>query len=378
MKAALVHDYLTRFGGAERVLATLAEMWPEAPIFTSLVEGEVGDRFGAGRVHSQLRIPPRLLKMAVPILPWVFENLDLSGFDVVISSGYFAKAVLTTPEQLHINYCHTVPRFLYGLPTETRLREHWWGRWLTAPVDRRLKTWDFYSAQRPDLIVANSQTVAARVKKFWQRDATVIYPPVDLPEGRTLRISGSVPSPTTNYKLPPTSYFLVVSRLEPYKNVSLAIQVCNELNLPLKVVGSGSELCRLRRLAGPTVEILGAVPDQKLAELYAGCRAVVFPAQDEDFGIVPVEAMGYGKPVIALRSGGVTETVVANQTGVFFDQATAVDLKVVLQSFLANDYFRSDACRQACLNQAAKFSKENFQKEFRDLVEVQWRPRSSP
>lgn len=391
MKIALVHDYLTRFGGAERVLLALAEMWPEAPIFTSLVTDEVRDRFGPHRVRSQLRLPPQLLKVAVPILPWVFENLDVGGFDVVISSGYFAKAVLTTPEQLHLNYCHTVPRFLYGLPTETRLRSHWWGRLLTAPVDHRLKDWDFYSAQRPDLIVANSQTVAARVKKFWQRDATVIYPPVELSKGRTPEFLGSVPVPES-YQLPAspalsmggsaggqtTNYFLVVSRLEPYKNVDLAIQVCNELHLPLKVVGSGSERRRLQRLAGPTVEISGSVADQELAELYAGCRAVIFPAQDEDFGIVPVEAMGYGKPVVALRSGGVTETVVENQTGVFFDQATVADLTTAMKGFLANEYFLSDVCRQACLDRAAKFAKETFQKEFRDLVEGQWRPRSSP
>ena len=368
MKVVLVHDYLTRFGGAERVLAALAEIWPEAPVFTSVVAGKTrpfrkdGSFPKVSRPKTSVlqRFPKtlRTSKLVVPFYSLIFENLDLSGFDVIISSGYFSKGVLTTPEQLHINYCHTVPRFLYGYPTETRIRQSLWGKIVTAPVDHKLRIWDFYSAQRPDFIVANSKTVAARIKKFWRCDSTVIYPPVEAARQRDSGTAGQLSSSRR------ADYFLVVSRLEPYKNVDLAVRACNELELSLKVVGEGSEERRLRRLAGPTVEVLGRVSEAGLAALYSGCRALIATAQDEDFGIAPVEAMAYGKPVIALRSGGVIETVVEGKTGLFFNGPTVDSLKQNLQRFETFFYRPED-----CLAQARKFSKERFKREFREFVE---------
>ena len=370
MKVALVHDYLTRFGGGERVLAALTEIWPKAPIFTSAkIRNTKYEILNTKRTSCLQHLPPflRTSKLLVSLYPLVFENLDLSDFDVVISSGYFSKSVLTTPEQLHINYCHTVPRFLYGYPTETRIRGSRLGRFVIAPIDHKLRVWDFYSAQRPDYIVANSRTVAARVKKFWGRSSTVIYPPVETPPGSDEKLR--------SYNLQPTSYFLVVSRLEPYKNVDIAIKACNKLELPLKVVGEGSERKRLERLAGPTVELLGLVSDEERNRLYAGCQALIFPAQDEDFGIVPVEAMSFGKPVIALRSGGVTETVIENKTGLFFNEPTAESLAEAIQTFNNENHFHTEECRMRCLAQAQNFSKERFKKEFWEFVEEKWQNR---
>ncbi len=368
MKVALVHDYLTRFGGAERVLTALAEVWPQAPVYTSLAAGQPGGKV-ALELHTSFlqRIPLALktYKIFSPLYPAIFESFDLSEFDAVISLGYFAKGVLTTPEQLHINYCHTPPRFLYGYPTETRLRERRWSRALLAPVDHLLRIWDFYSAQRPDYIVANSRTVAARVKKLWARDAQVIYPPVVLP-----MIASDQGAPNSRPQTQDLGYFLVVSRLEPYKNVDLVVRACNQLQLPLKVVGEGSELRRLGKLAGPTVEVLGQAAEEGLPALYNGCRALIVAARDEDFGITPVEAMGYGKPVIALASGGFTETVLPGKTGLFFDQATVESLVGVLGRF-EPQVFQPEVCRA----QAERFSKERFQQEFRGFVGEKWSQR---
>jgi len=386
MKIALVHDYLTRFGGAERVLAALAEIWPDAPVFTSVFDESINIQqltINNSDINTsflqKLPLNTRRLKFAVPILPLVFESFDLSDFDVVISSGYFAKAVLTTPEQLHINYCHTPPRFLYGYATETRFRDGRFGRLVTTPIDHLLRIWDLYSAQRPDYIVANSKTVAARVKKFWRRESTVIYPPVEMPRRRDTEISryqGGI----TDYGLRITNndYFLIVSRLEPYKNINLAVEACNKLGLPLRVVGEGSERKNLEKLAGETVEILGRVSDEDLVKLYANCRAFISTAQDEDFGIVPVEAMGYGKPVIALWSGGYREMVIDPSmglgqpaTGLFFDKPTVESLSRALQRFEAFFYRPED-----CFAQAQKFSKGRFQEEFKEFVEEKCRTRN--
>jgi len=362
MKVALVHDYLTRRGGAERVLAALSEIWSEAPVFTSVRDlARKHELKGVIRESWLQRFPAFLRgsKLLTPFYPLVFENLDLSGFEVIISSGYFSKAILTTPGQLHVNYCHTVPRFLYGYPTETRFHQSGWGRILAAPISQGLRIWDYYSAQRPDYLVANSQTVAARIKKFWGREATVIYPPVELPE-------------VAEYRGPGSEYFLIVSRLESYKNIALAIKACTRLSLPLKIAGEGSDRRHLQQLAGPTVELLGRVSDAERNQLYSGCKALLFPVQDEDFGIVPVEAMGFGKPVIALRSGGVRETVVEGETGLFFDKPTVGSLVGALRAFDSSSYFTTAECFARCVERAARFSRERFAKEFKKFVETKF------
>ncbi len=366
MKVALVHDYLNRFGGAERVLSALADIWPHAPIYTSVLDDKVfesdpslGERNIITSVLQKVPLWHDFSKLCTPLIPYVFEAMDLSGFDLVISVGYFAKSVLTKPGQQHINYCNTPPRFLYGYGTETRFRRSALGKFLSSPLDHRLRIWDFCSAQRPDYIVANSENVASRIVKFWRRRAKVIYPPVELPQ--------EFPSSDelqARWKDLNSKFFLVVSRLEPYKNVDLVVQACNQLGKPLKVAGTGRELKRLRKIAGPSVDILGRVTEEELSLLYGGCKALVATASDEDFGLTPVEAMAYGKPVVAFKSGGFKETVIPGKTGIFFEELSVESLTEALQKS-ESLYCRVDDC----LSQAKKFSKKKFKDNFKSFVE---------
>ena len=382
MKIALVHDFLTQFGGAERVLCAIHDIWPEAPVYTSIVDYKVIPMWSGGFGGWDIRTscldsfaPARwFTKYFTFLVPLAFEQFDLDEYDVVISSSAnFAKGVITHPHQLHICYCHTPPRFLYNYPTETNKRSHWFWGPILRPLDNYLRIWDYSAAQRVDYFIANSKTVAARIKKFYGEKAKVIYPSVDI------RMTPNRNSPNESEYSDKLGYYLVVGRLSKYKNVDLAIGASNRLKFLLKVVGTGREEKRLRKIAGLTVQFLGSVSDEKLEELYRNCQAVIFPVQDEDFGIVPVEAMSFGKPVIALRSGGVVESVVEGKTGVFFDspaspakrggrgEPTVDSLVSVLQHFDTTSYKSSD-----CREQAKKFSKERFQGELKEFVESKW------
>lgn len=360
-KVALVHDYLREYGGAEKVLEALHEIWPEAPVFTTIYDAsKLPDNFKNWTIKASfinsLPLVNSLSKLFTFFYPFIFEAFDLSGYDVVISSSSgFAKGVKVIKPAIHISYCHTPPRFLYHLPSETNRRNLFLLKPILAVVDLLLRIWDFRSAQRVDYFIANSQTVKRRIEKFYRRDAIVIYPPVDT-------------SSFTAYSLPLTAkqsagYFLVVSRLSAYKNIDVVIQACNKLKLPLKIIGTGREEARLRKLAGLTVQFLGFVQEEDKWCYLANCQALIFASSDEDFGIVPVEAMAAGKPVIALKSGGVKETVIDGKTGVFFDQPTSSALIKVLQNFDPTRFNAED-----CQNQAAKFSKDRFKKEIEEFV----------
>ncbi|OQX51574.1 hypothetical protein B5M47_00020 [candidate division CPR3 bacterium 4484_211] len=397
MNLCFVHDYLNQFGGAEKTLQAMHEIWPEAPIYTTLVDWRVVEQLN---LPKELIFYPRWLNLPIIgsfykyfsfCLPLVFESFDLSRYDLVISSSAnFAKGIITRSNQVHINYCHTPPRFLYHLPTETNRRQHWFWRPVLALLDFYLRVWDFTAAQRVDFFVANSQNVAGRIKKWYRREAKVIYPPVELASGWREKEAESqtfgdqspalkIPSEPGSEKKSgfgesalPANYYLVVSRLSAYKNIGLVIRACARLNRPLKVVGAGPEEGRLKKLVkklGAPVEFTGFVSDQKLAGLYAGCRALIFSGLEEDFGIVPVEAMSFGRPVIALRSGGVAETVEEGKTGIFFDKPAVNSLMDALLRFESLGYFRAEECAKACRQQAQKFSKERFQKEFKKFVE---------
>jgi len=382
MKVALVHEFLNQFGGGERVLEAIHELWPEAPVFTVLHDpNKLGQRFAGWDVRTpratQLPLVNKFHKWLTFLYPLYFENLDLSEYDIVISSSSsFAKGVITSPDQLHISYIHTPPRFLYGYPMEISRHDKWYWKPILGPIDHFLRIWDFNAAQRPDFLVANSKVTARRIKKFYGREATVIYPPTpSLPAGKAgLRRAG-----------PPVDvggdkgdrgdkgeYLLVVARLSRYKNVDLAIEACGQLNLPLRVVGTGKEEESLRRLAAKysNVEMLGFVSDEELSRLYANCRALISPVSDEEFGIVAVEAMAHGKPVVALRGGGMDETVIDGKTGLFFDRPEADSLVEALKEFEKSTFKAVD-----CVQQAKKFSKERFKREFREFVEAQIKKR---
>src|SRR3989344_641856 len=352
MKVALVHEFLNQYGGAERVLEAIHELYPDSTVFTALYDPDKMPQQMRNwdiRPFKLPRIP--LMKAYTFFYPILFEGLDLTGYDLVISSSSsFAKGVLTGPGTVHISYIHTPPRFLYHYPAETNRRNLWLIGPLLAPLDTYLRMWDFAAAQRPSFLIANSKEVAGRIKKFYCREATVIYPPVALPK------------PNNQTTKSPDNYFLVVSILVGYKAIDIAINAANKLKIPLKIVGRGKEEERLKRLAGPTVEFLGFLSDDRLSAVYQNCQALIFPT-DEDFGITPVEAMSFGKPVIAFAKGGALETVLAGKTGEFFAEQSAVSLVKVLRRFDPSKYDP-----KFIRAHANKFSKERFQKEFSNFV----------
>lgn len=365
MKIALVHDYLREYGGAERVVETLHEMWPEAPLYTSFVDWPSFAKAPAGKVDlfkswdirtSWVQHYWFIKKFISPLrflAPKIWESFDLSDYDVVISSsGWFmCRGVIVKKPAVHICYIHHPPRNLYGYATGSDLQKYWVVRAYATVVNFFLRHYDFETAQKVDYFIANSKETARRVKKFYRRESVVIYPPIS-----------NCQFPISKKK---REYFLSVGRLTYSKRVDLAIAACNRLKLPLKVVGAGKEEEALRAIAGPTAEFLGSVADSALAELYAGAKALIFCALDEDFGMVPVESMAHGTPVIALAQGGVVETVLDGKTGVLFHEPTMESLVGAIGKFGRSGRDWGDQCRK----QAEKFGKERFKKEMRGFVE---------
>jgi glycosyltransferase involved in cell wall biosynthesis len=335
LRVAIVHDYLNQLGGAEKVVEIFAEMFPGAPIYTSVYDrtrmAESWRRHDI-RTSFMQRISPNLsvARALIPLYPTAFESFDLAHYDLVLSSTTsFAKGVITPPATCHVCYCNTPTRFLWmyhdyvafeSLPRAARALLPW----IVTP----LRTWDYVAAQRVDYFIAGSHNAARRIVKYYRRESDVVHAPVDVSE---FTPSGSM-----------GDYFLVISRLQPYKRIDLAVEACNRLGVPLKVAGVGPDLERLRRMAGPTVEILGHVSDSQRRSLLARCRAFIFPGE-EDYGLTPLEAMASGRPVVAYRAGGALETVKDGVTGVFFDEPDAGALMHALNSF--DDRFDPGAIR---------------------------------
>ncbi|HCS78795.1 TPA: glycosyltransferase family 4 protein [Patescibacteria group bacterium] len=377
MKVALVHDYLREYGGAERVVEVLHELYPEAPLYTSFVDwralGEHAHRFKKWDIRTswvQKNWVMRRFHSALRFLtPLVWESLDLREFNVIISSsGWFmCRGVVTRPEQVHISYIHHPPRNLYGYPTGSP--PNGLIKFYGAVVNPFLRMYDFATAQRVDYLIANSKETQARIKKFYRRESTVIYPPASLREA--LRAGPPIEAARITYQVSSkkSNYYLSVGRLTYAKRVDLAIKAANELKLPLKIVGIGKEEKYLRSIAGSTIEFTGAVSDAQLNVLFNDAMALIFCALQEDFGIVPVEAMAHGTPVVALKQGGVVETVVDGKTGVFFNVATVSSLVTAIQKFTTLNY--AELSRQS-VKQAAKFSKAVFLRNMKDFVETAW------
>ncbi len=358
-RIAIVHDYLNQMGGAERVLEVLHEVFPAAPIYTSMyAPALVSPAFGKMEVHTSFmqRLPfaTRRHQAFLPFYPAAFEQFDLSGYDVVLSmSSAWSKGVVTPPETCHVCYCLTPMRFAWQAHTyAAQERIPPWAGWLLPHLLTWLRTWDVTTAQRVDAFVAISRAVARRVGKYYRRSATVIHPPVD-----TQRYT-----PADDHD----DYFLVVSRLVPYKRIDLAVQACTELGLPLKVVGSGRDRARLEAVAGPTVEFLGRLPDATIRELMARCRAFLFPGE-EDFGLTPLEAQASGRPVVALARGGALETVVDGVTGRLVPEPTVAALATALSSLRDRDF---DA--RTIRRHAVRFDTSLFKRRLRRFVAERW------
>jgi glycosyltransferase involved in cell wall biosynthesis len=314
VKVAIVHDFLNQMGGAEYVVKVLREIFPEAPIYTSVHNpSAICSSFRDADIRTSFiqRLPGvnKHARRYLALYPYAFELFDLSGFDVVLSSSSsFAKGVITGPDTCHICYCHNPMRFAWSyhnyIDQEPLSRI---AKIVLPYLIHRLRRWDEITAHRVDTYVANSNTVKSRIAKYYRRDSTVIYPPVDT---HRFAVTGK-----------DDGYYLIMSRLNPYKRIDVAIEAFNELKLPLKIMGGGRDLYRLKKLAGPTVEFLGRLSDEEAQQCLQSCKAFVFPGM-EDFGIAPVEAMACGKPVIAFAGGGALETVIDGVTGIHFHEQT--------------------------------------------------------
>ena len=360
MKIALVHDYLNEFGGAERVLESLSELYPKAPIYTAFYkEGSPAHkRFKHKKIVTSWaqRVPGFVDYLHSPLrflAPQVWESFDFDKFDVVISSAswYITKGIVTSPDTTHVCYCHTPPRYLYGYPTSRNLQRFWPVRVYGALVNKQLREYDFLSAQRVDAFATNSENTRARIKKFYRKDAKVIFPPVN------------VATFSPKEKVEKEDYFLTGGRLVGAKHFDLIIKAAEKLDVPLKIYGSGPLEAELRDLAGGNVEFLGRVSDEKLVELYQRARAFVVAAEDEDFGITPVEAMAAGTPVVAYAGGGYKETVVEGKTGVFFKSLKVGAVARAIDKVLSSKFKVLNLTQQA-----EKFSEERFKKQISEFV----------
>lgn len=358
MKVALVHDHLVQDGGAEKVLQVLQDVFPDAPTFTLLYDAErVDPAFRRREIRTSFlqKIPFGLKKYQwlLPFMPAATESYDLSEYDVVLSSSSaFAKGVLTKPDAVSICYCHTPTRYLWS-DTHSyvqELRVPGAIKWFLPMVLNKLRLWDRVSAERVDRFVANSTTVARRIRKYYQRDSDVIYPPV---ETSLFSVAKGA-----------SDYFLAGGRLVSYKRFDLLVDVFNELGLKLKIFGEGPMRASLQAAAKPNVEFVGKVDDAAKADLYRHAIAFLHP-QEEDFGITAVESMASGRPVIAYRRGGACETVIEGVTGVFFDAQDREALKRAVASF---DASRFDPAK--IRSRALAFDTEIFKKRIKAYVEA--------
>ena len=356
-KVALIHDYLLCFGGAERVLKSFHEMFSEAPIYVICYDKKITDKFFPNvKIISSFaqKIPYfwKKPKYLLPFLPLAVESFDLSAYDLVISSSSaFAKGIITKPKTTHICYCHAPMRFAWDYYYEYgKSRSSFRGLKgiFTKIILHYMRIWDRHCEARVDHFIANSNFTKERIKKFYRRDAEVIYPPCVSAELQNYRCE--------NIRSDQNNYFLIVSQLRYYKRIDIAIEAFNKLEFPLVIIGDGDDRRRLQRMAKPNIEFLGWLKDEDVAEYYSKCKAFIFSGE-EDFGITAVEAMSFGKPVIAFRRGGVTESVIEGMTGEFFDDLEPAVLADGVRRILENyKNYNPDIIKQRSM----EFDKEKF------------------
>lgn len=358
-KVALVHDWLVGRAGGERVLKCLHDMYPEAPIYTLVYDEEKAPEWckdcdirttyiqgwPGGKTHH---------KLLLSFMPKAWESLDLTEYDLVISScSSCCKGVLTRPDAVHVCYCHSPIRYVWDLYYDYYEGAGTLKRMLMPGMIHKVRMWDYLAAQRVDYFVANSEFVSKRIRKFYRRESAVIHPGAYIPE--------VLPNVATG------DYYLVVSRLVGYKRIDLAVEACNRLGRRLVIVGpGGEEEERLRKLAGPTIEFRGRLSDEEMRIAYAGAKAFLFPGI-EDYGLTPVEAMGYGVPVLAYGEGGALETVEDGRTGMFFHEQSVDSLVGCMERFEREGVSYS---REQIHEYSKDFSEESFVTGFSAFIDV--------
>lgn len=357
MKVAIVCDWLTGIGGAERVVLELHHLYPDAPIYTSQYDPKKIPWFNDAVIRTTwLQKIPKSLKKFLPILrAWSFSRLNLKEYDVIISaSGAEAKGVIKRPDATHISYIHA-PTHYYWSRYEQYLLHPGFGiadpfarlglRLFIAP----LRKWDYRAAQRPDFLIANSTHIQSEIKKYYHRNSTVVFPPVDTKRFQPV-------------SLLERRGYVVASRQTPYKKIHIAVQACTELGLSLTVIGDGPEHESLKNIAGPTIMFLGERSDEEVAKVFRESRAFIFPGLD-DFGITPVEAMAAGTPVIAYKAGGALDYVIEGKTGIFFTQQSVASLVEAIKKFEKLDFHPKTIAKHA-----ETFSVSQFHKKIKKFI----------
>lgn len=361
-KVALVHDFLTAYTGAERVLAAISKIYPDAPIYTLLAKKEVCQKYFPGRqIHtSQLqrsifRSHPQLL---VNQMPGAIEEFDLSGYDLVISSsGAFSHGAITNPGTTHICYCHSPIRYLWDWHAEYLIEKglnNAFSKYFAELFLSKIRIWDQVSAKRVDFWIANSKTVAKRIKKFYKAESLVVYPPVAFP--KDIKAGKN------------EEYFVTLSRLTPNKRIDLLIEACSMSNHRLKVIGEGGDLNRLKDIArkcGAKVDFLGYLSEDKKYQVISSAKAFLFAAED-DFGIAPVEALGCGVPVIAYSKGGTGETIIDRKNGYLFDEPSAISINLAISKFLLGG---TEWSKDQIKKDSQKYSEQAFTSNLKKAIE---------
>lgn len=358
MRIALIADWLPAYAGAEHVLGALHELWPHAPVYTTVARrGAIGPLDRADVRTTWLQRLYGLLgrhQFLLPLMPRAIEDIDLSAFDVIVSSSHaVGKGIVPPSHAVHVCYCHTPMRYAWEMEEEY-LRDFRVPKFLRKTVRRqlsRLRRWDLATAKRVDVFIANSRETQSRIERVYGRTSTVVTPPVD----------------DRFFEVPLASargdYFLTVGRLIPYKRIDILLSLARERGIPLKIAGRGSEERRLKAIAGPTAEFLGHVPDGDLPALYANARAFLFPAL-EDAGVVPIEAQACGTPVVAFGRGGATDTVIDGTTGILVEEQSAGAFSSALDRLDAHVWDRAKIRAHA-----QSFAQSAFKKKIADIVD---------
>ena len=359
MKVAIVAELLVKMGGAERVVKKLAEMYPDAPIFTLLYdEDKCGRDFSVGRVKTSfLQKLPKFIRnhyrWLLTLMPYAAESFDLDEYDLVItSSSAFAHGVLTNSEALHVCYCHSPMRYAWDYAHEY-LNDKWFNpvkRWLAGRALEKIRLWDKVASDRPDVYIANSKHVQQRISKYYRLPSEIVYPPVDV---EMIKADGEL-----------GDYFLMMTTLAAYKKVDLAINLFNKTGKKLVIVGDGPEREYLKSLAGDNIEFKGRLTDGEARKVLEGCRGFIFPSE-EDFGIGMVEALAAGKPVLAYKAGGATEFIKPGINGEFFEEQTMASMEDGLGRLMLHE---KKYDRKLMREEAMKFSSDEFEKNFHKLI----------